>query len=206
MPSTSPITSAPSSAPSFVGMVVSIDVSKPTISALDDVEIIELQEIIANAYGVEADDLSTTTQYTTTGTIAVTIAHSTSTEEALNALTESLASTLGINEDDIKLEIDPVSGDVTYSISTNDYTETTSILDALEDIDDLETESDLITVTDVNPNSEILADVSVIVNGDEATPMLQQAENVIDDVLGDEYTVETESNKSLCFTIRHLFI
>ena len=194
MPSTSPFTSIPSSTPSFVGLIVSVDVSRPATTALDASEIIELQDVIANAYGVRADDLTTTIEYVTIGTMSVTISDSASPEEALDALTESLASTLGINEDDIQLEIDPVTGEVTYSISTNDHTETTSILDALEEMDDLEIESDLITVTDISPNSEILAEISVIVNGDEGTPMLQQAENVIDAVLGDEYTLETASN------------
>ena len=196
MPSTSPFTSIPSSAPSFVGLIVSVDISRPATATLDDSEINELQDVIASAYGVEADDLTTTTEYVTTGAISVTIPDSVSTEEALDALTESLTSTLGINEDKIDLEIDPVSGEVTYSISTNDHTETNSILDALEEIDDLEVESDLITVTDISPNSEIVADISVIVNGHESTPMLQQAENVIDAVIGDEYTLETASNKA----------
>ena len=194
MPSTSPFTSIPSSTPSFVGLIVSVDVSRPATTALDASEIIELQDVIANAYGVRADDLTTTIEYVTIGTMSVTISDSASPEEALDALTESLASTLGINEDDIQLEIDPVTGEVTYSISTNDHTETTSILDALEEMDDLEIESDLITVTDISPNSEIVAEIAVVVNGDEATPMLQQAENVIDAVLGDEYTLETASN------------
>ena len=196
MPSTSPFTSIPSSAPSFVGLIVSVDISRPATAAIDDSEINEVQDVIASAYGVEADDLTTTTEYVTTGAISVTIPDSVSTEDALDALTESLASTLGINEDAIQLDIDPVSGEVTYSISTNDHTETTSILDALEEMDDLDVESDLITVTDISPNSEIVAEISVVVNGDEATPMLQQAENVIDAVLGDEYTLETASNKA----------
>ena len=194
MPSTSPSTSAPSSAPSFVGLVVSVDISRPATAALDESEINELLDVIANAYDVGSNDLPTTIEYITTGTMAIIIPDSSSTEEALNALTESLASTLGIDEDAIQLEIDPVSGEVTYSISTNDHTETTSILDALEEIDDFEVQSDLIIVRDVTPNSEIVAEISVVVNGDEATPMLQQAENVIDAVLGDEYNLETASN------------
>ena len=172
---------------------MSVDVSRTVTAVLDDSEINEVQDVIAGAYGVEADDLTTSTQYVTTGTITVTIPDSDSTQEALDVLTESLASTLGIDESDIELEIDLVSGEVTYSISTDDYTETTSILDALEEIDALEVESDVIIVTGISPNSEIVAEVSVVVNGDEATPMLQQAENVIDAVLGDDYILETES-------------
>lgn len=174
---------------------MSLDISRPATAAFDNSEINDVQDVIADAYGVAADDLIITAEYVTTGTISVTIPDSASTEEALDALTQSLSSTLGIGEDSIELEIDPVSGEVTYSISTDDYTETTSILNAMEEIDDLEVESELITVTNVSPNSKIMAEISVVVNGDEATPMLQQAENVIDAVLGDEYILETTSNK-----------
>ena len=83
MPSTSPLTSIPSSAPSFVGLIVSVDISRPATAALDDSEINELQDVIASAYGVEADDLTTTTEYVTTGAISVTIPDSVSTQEAL---------------------------------------------------------------------------------------------------------------------------
>ena len=156
----------------------------------------ELQDIIAGAYGVKVNDLATSTEYVTTGKILVTIPDSVSTEEALAALSESLASTLDIDENSIQLTIDSISGEVEYSISTNDYSETTSILDAMAEIDDLQLEPELIVITDVYPDSDIASETSVMVNGDKATPMLQQAENVIDAIIGDDYILETSSNNA----------
>ena len=114
IPSVSPLTSIPSSTPSFVGLVVSVDISRPATAALDDSEVIELQDLIVEAYGVDIDDLSTATTYVTSGTIAVTIPDSVSTEDALQDLKTSLASTLGVSEDDIKLVYNSESGEVAY--------------------------------------------------------------------------------------------
>jgi hypothetical protein len=111
IPSISPFTSIPSGAPSFVGLIVSLDISRAATASVDDLEINDFQDLIARTYGVDAAELTTTTEYITTGSISITLEDSTSSEEALDALTDSLASTFGINENDIELEIDLESGE-----------------------------------------------------------------------------------------------
>lgn len=193
MPSLSPLTSIPSAAPSFVGLVVSIDISKPTTIELDTSEVFNLQNTVAQAYSIDAGDLTTSLGYVSTGTIGITISNDSSTEAALDLLSASLASILDVPKDVIELEFDAESSEVTYAISTADYIAAEALIDTLQNIEDIEIDSDLIQVSTINANTDIIAELSFIVNADDAST-LQQSKNILDAVLGDAYALEAESN------------
>ena len=192
----------PTTAPSFVGLVVSVEITTTATGNLDDSEVDELESIVAQAYGVDPDDVTSVTEYVTTGTMTVSIPDSVSEDDALAALTSEMASTLGVSEDSITLSLDSETGEVTYSITTTDYDETAAALATLQDsdvVDNLATDSG-VTVTNVTPSDDIVAEVNVVVNADEVTVPLQQAENQVDALLGEDYNSDTEG-KLFCMIV-----
>jgi hypothetical protein len=109
-------------------------------------------------------------------------------------LTTSIADHLGVDENSVTLSIDPENGEVTYSVTTNDFAEGATILDQLQDpamAHDVTSGSGII-VSEITSDDNILVEVNVMVNVDEIEVPLQQAENIIDALLGDEYTSITE--------------
>ena len=141
-------------------------------------------------------DLTTVIEYTTSGMIEVAIPDTTSTEEALDVLSASLASLLGVSEDEIELDFDAESGEIAYAVSTTDYRNMREILDTLQNIEDFEIDSNLIEVSNITPTDKIVAEVSALVNADETSSTLQQSKNILDAMLSDSYALAFESNTS----------
>ena len=126
----------------------------------------------------------------------VTIPDTVSESEALTSLTASLADALGIDEENINLSIDAETGEITYTIGTPDYESASEIQSELEvpSLVNLLNVAGVVTVDSVEPNNDIIADITVVVDADELTVPLQQAENTIDALLDDTYSSETTSS------------
>ena len=157
LPSFSPIISAPTSSPSFIGLVISVDITTTATSNIDQAEIERLELLVAESYGVDSEDISSVTEYITTGTLTVTIPDTISENEALEDLTAALSTTLGVSEDSISLSLDQETGEVSYTITTSDYDQTNTVLSDLQNDDIIERlDTTLIVIDSVNPNDEIL--------------------------------------------------
>ena len=102
----SPITSAPTTAPSFIGLVVSVGITTTATGPLDTSEVEYLENLVADSYGVDSDDLTIVTEYVTSGTLDVTIPDNVSTEDAIADLTKAMSQALGISEDSVTIEVD----------------------------------------------------------------------------------------------------
>ena len=154
VPSQSPETSIPTVSPSFIGLVVSVDITRPATSALDDTEVSELEAIVAQAYGVNPEDLSSIVEYTTTGTMTIDIDPSLSEEDAIASLTTAVSDALGVDEDDVTVSLDPVTGEVTYTVTTEDYDVANGLLETLQSDEIADTINDStegISITSVLP-------------------------------------------------------
>ena len=195
LPSKSPVASTPTSSPSFIGLVVSVDISTTTTQSIDTVEIRELESLVAQSYGVDMTEVSSLTEYTTSGTLIVAIPDNVSHIEAIEDLTAALSGSFGVSEDDISLTLDADTGEVSYTVTTNDYDHTNAILFELQNDNIIENlNTNVVTIESVTPQDEIIAEVSVIVNADEVDVSLQQAENRIDALLGDDYRSDVHGN------------
>ena len=202
LPSVSPITSAPTTRPSFIGLVVSVDISTATTESIDDEEITELESLVAQSYGVDIEDVSSVTKYITTGSLVITIPDNVSEDEALDDLTAALSATLGISEDNISLTLDPETGEVSYTVTTSDYDETNAALSQLQDENIVENiETNVVFIDSLQPSDEVIAEVSVVVNADEVEVSLQQAENQIDALLDDNYSSDVSGKNHITFII-----
>ena len=93
-----PITAIPTTKPLLTGLVLSIDISTAASSPLDDSEVNELLDTVAQGYGLDQEDLDSVIQYVTSGTIVANIPITMSEDEALEIWTTSIADILGIGE------------------------------------------------------------------------------------------------------------
>lgn len=198
LPTMSPIISAPTSAPSFIGLIISVDITTTTTTNIDTTEITELETLVAESYGVDIEDVSTMTEYATTGTLTVTIPDTISEDEALEELSSALALALDINEDIITLSLDAKEGVVSYTITNNNFDQTDAILSDLQNDDIIENiDTNVVIIDSVSPIDEIIAEVTVAVNADKVEVSFQQAENRIDALLDDNYSSDVTGNFSI---------
>ena len=220
LPSTSPTTSIPSATPSLTGTVVVISLSSEVEEELSPSEIDRLRDIVIDSYGLdkEEDPISTTVDYSTTGTMTMEgIIGSELSPEELETLEDTMENTLseilGVPSENIDLIIDPETGVVTYTISSPNFNETASILDQLKNdptgtfvddfttalIEDLEEQNiisseivDQISITSVDADDTIVADVTVVIDEEDVTKSQILAENTVDILVGEDYTVSSE--------------
>lgn len=188
--------------PSFIGLVVSVDISTKATASLDVNEVNELDALVAQAYGVDDSEITSMIEYITTGALVLTIPDDVSQENAIDDLTYALASSLGVTEDAITLSLDPQSGEALYSVSSTNYEDSATLLEVLESgeiIDLLSESSSLVDVTNVITNDDIVVEVNIIVNGDDVMVPLQQAENIVDALLDDHYNSHIEGSLELQF-------
>ena len=200
-PSVAPVTSIPSAAPSFTGLVVSVSIEHIVTGELSDSDFLYLEEVVATAYGVPSEDVSSVTEYTTSGSMDVTIPSSTTEEEAVQALTDALAEALDVSVHAVTISINSETGDVTYSVTSTDYDDATKLLATLEDESIGATLTDstgVLTVASVLPDAAITAEVIISVDADEVTVPLESAENQVEAVLGSDY--ESTSDRIIHIT------
>jgi phenylpyruvate tautomerase PptA (4-oxalocrotonate tautomerase family) len=213
VPSEIPTTSIPSATPTITGSVIVISLTDEDVTEeLSASEIERLTDIVIDSYGLDENDpITTTVDYTTTGTM--TIEGTTElTPEELEILEDTMENTLseilGVPSEDIELEIDPETGVVSYTISSPSFNTTAEILEQMtapefveeftnELTKDLETadttiNAELISVSSIEPVEEIAAEIIIVIDEDDVTKSQILAENTVDVLVGEEYEVQSE--------------
>jgi hypothetical protein len=190
VPSVSPTTMIPTAAPSYHGMVATIVATSVATEELTTTEIQELTEQVAEIYGVEETDVQTEVQYEVSGTIDVEFPEDVTDEEKIEALTEALSTSLNVHPKDIEIEIDEETGEITYTITSDDLSGAQAVQWALtseETQKDIETAiEELIpeaTVEEIQVEDEIMVEVEFSVNADEAEAHLVQAADQVANAL-----------------------
>jgi len=208
-PSAIPVTSVPTTVPSVTGLVVSIAISHSTSHALNDEELVGLENAVALAYSVNPEDVTSSTAYIVSGTLNVDIDSSMTEESAQDALVAAMTTVLGVNEESITVEIDLESGEATYTVSVPEFNDASVIQSALDD-DSVPAQLSVqgISVTAVFPDASVLAETTFVIDGDEVTVSLITAENTLDAILDKEYTSDVEgiSFVVLCLNIFSMII
>ena len=156
-PSVVPTTAMPTSAPSITGSVALVQMSGIVTSTISTTD---ATVDVATAYGVDVNDITISTEYVSTGALDVTIPDDIPTVEAIAALAESISEVLGVHQRDVDVSIDPVTGEVTYEISGNEFENVESLVTLMEDpsfATQLNDVLDVIEVNDVAINPDITA-------------------------------------------------
>merc|ERR1711925_31312 len=78
-------------------------------------------EEVAKIYGVDSSsDVQAEVEYEVSGTLDVKFPSDVSDEEKIDALTEALSTSLGVHPKDIEITIDEETGEISYTISSDD--------------------------------------------------------------------------------------
>ena len=217
LPSASPTIPIPSATPSLTGTLVVVSLSSETEDELSLHEIDRLRDIVIESYGLdpEQDQISTTIDYSTSGTMRMEgIIGSELSPEELETLEDSMENTLseilGVPSENINLIIDPETGLVTYTISASTFSVTASIIDAFKVnffvdgltsalVENLDEENIIsskivqnISVTSIDADDQIVAYVTVVMDEEDVTESQILAQNTVGVLVGENYEVFSE--------------
>ena len=120
-PSDAPITKIPTRAPTFSGWISTIRASTTATSNFDQNAIDNYASDIADYYGVDASDVAVSTNYESSGTLSLTIPDDVSQSELTDAVTASLADSLGIHPQNVEVTVDMETGEVEFTIISDSF-------------------------------------------------------------------------------------
>ena len=199
-PSFRPSTTVPSAPPTVTGLVATITASTSTSEALDIADVAAYSDSVAEYYGVEADDVTTTVVYSTTGTMAVSVPDGVTAEEFSNAVQDSIAASLGVHPQNVQVEVDMETGEVTFTIISDDYD---AIQEAQFNLEkDVYQEEIIASISDSVPDiviasitvsEETTATIEFSVDANEASNDMTQAAWQTEQLFTEEFDVEVES-------------
>jgi hypothetical protein len=132
VPSVTPTTPLPTAAPSMTGGVAIIELSRTVSKSVSETEIDNIQDEIAETYGVNVDDIVVDVVYSTTGSISLDIIDDTLSDEQLEeAIEDEIAALLGIHEGNIEINIE--DGVAHYMITSESAESAQDIQDSINE-------------------------------------------------------------------------
>ena len=207
-PSSRPSTTIPSAPPSVTGLVATVTASTSITEALDDTEVSAYTDSVAEYYGVDADDVSTTVIYSATGSMVVNVPEGVTEEELSNAVQDSIASSLGVHPQNVQVDVDLETGEVTFTVISDDFD---TIQEAQFNLVNEVTQQDIVSgivedipeavVDSISVSDETTATIEFTVDADEASNDVTQAAWQTEQLLSGAFDVEVDSKFfiSVCF-------
>ena len=125
-----PSSTVPSAAPTITGSVVFVELSKQVTASLTEEEVSAIVESAEEEFGLFPDNVDAVVTYSVTGTVDVSFEGDYDEQELVEALQESLATSLGVHESDVIVSVDPETGVISYVVTS----ETAEAAVALQDV------------------------------------------------------------------------
>ena len=162
-------------------------------------EITDMTTVVIDSFDVSSTDVTADVDYVTSGSLQISVDDDTSESEVLDAVASSLAELLNVHPRDVEvLSVDLDSGEVLYEISAESYDDATSIQSALDSLrpeeiqDVVRHELPSADVENVNVDSDIAVDVTIVVDGSEAGS-IGEAKRDVETILNNQgYAVVTD--------------
>jgi len=183
-PSSTPTieTSIPSSSPSITGLVVTM-VFSSTDRALNEADLTNLSDDVANAYGVEVDDVHADAIFIISGDLDLShIPNDLSAEDVADILESEIADVLGVHSSNVDVHINEDTGDASYTVTVSSSDFANTLQDAIVSEDfvgelNAKVSDELLgaSIISVNTDGEVEMQITVTI---DAT----SAENDVDDV------------------------
>ena len=199
-PSSRPSTTIPSAPPSVTGLVATVTASTSTTEALDDTEVSAYTDSVAEYYGVDADDVSTTVIYSATGSMVVNVPEGVTEEELSNSVQDSIATSLGVHPQNVQVDVDLETGEVTFTVISDDFD---TIQEAQFNLVNEVTQQDIVSgivedipeavVDSISVSDETTATIEFTVDADEASNDVTQAAWQTEQLLSGAFDVEVDS-------------
>ena len=201
-PSSRPTTSVPTSAPSITGAVSVIELSKAVEESLDDSEVANITSEVAEAYGVDEEDITVEIVYQTTGSINISFNGTVDEDELGEALEEEIASLLGVHESSVDVTV--ANGTASYVITSDSAEEASEALETMSGsnvtaiIGDAIDESFPVSIEHIVVDDDINAEVIITVDISDASERLNDAAEKVEDAFESYgYNATAESKRYL---------
>ena len=176
-----------------------IELSKSVDESLDNEDVVNITNEVAESYGVDEEDVTVEIVYQTTGSLNIIINGTTDEDALAEALEEEIASVLGIHESSVEVTVEngtasyvitsATAEDASESIETMGATNVSAIIqDSVED-------DFPVNIEDVVVEEDITAEIIVTVDTGDASEDLDDAALDVEDVLNSYgYVATAESN------------
>ena len=101
-------------------------------ASLTDEEVAAIVESAENTFGLFPDNVEAVVTYSVTGTVAVAVEGDYDEQELVEALQESLATSLGVHESDVTVTVDPETGVISYVVTSPTAEAAVALQDVLQ--------------------------------------------------------------------------
>ena len=176
-----------------------IELSKSVYESLDNEDVVNITNEVAESYGVDEEDVTVEIVYQTTGSLNITINGTTDEDALAEALEDEIASVLGIHESSVEVTVE--NGTATYVITSataEDASESIEIMgksNVSAIIQDSVEDDFPVNIEDVVVKEDITAEIIVTVDTGDASENLDDAALDVTDVLNSYgYVATAESN------------
>ena len=117
-PSLSPTTSIPSALPTITGSVVFVELTKQVTESLSSEDITALVVSAEEAFGLNPGNVETVVSYDVHGVLEVDLSGDYEEAELVASLQQALAESLNVHVSDVSVVLDPETGVISYTISS----------------------------------------------------------------------------------------
>lgn len=152
-----------------------------------------MESQLAIEYGVESDDITIDTTFTTTGAIDIDVPDDITDNEVETILQNSIANSLGVHPSKVEVNLDPSTGDAIYTIISDDENTASTLRDALEsssfrnDLNDEISETlPTVRVIEVSTENEPEMEILVIIDASESNVNVEDTNARVIESLEDE--------------------
>ena len=170
--------------------------TKPVTQDLTDEEIQSLIDDVVDAYGVDDSDVTVETSYDVSGNMTLNIPETLEDANSLEVfLEENLAEILGVDPSNVEVRtvtlkhavsvevlVDPTTGEVTYTIKSDTFEDAANVQASASDPLTMEELNERLAdafpgveITDNQVDEDIVADVDITVDTDDATKDAEEA-------------------------------
>lgn len=181
-PTTAPVTSMPSATPSISGWVVTISAKASVSTPIRSDDIEAYASNLAELYGVDESDIKVAMLYETTGSIELIIPEAISEIDLTDAITTSIAESLGVHAADVDVIVDMETGDVEFTITSDSFNQAASVqFDLSNDrtqeaiFSAIESFVPTLAVDGFEVNDDVVASIEFVVDANDAHNDLTQA-------------------------------
>ena len=148
-----------------------MQLAKETDKSMTSAEITDLVHQTGISFGIAPEDIAADVSYSTSGVLDIVIPEGIEAKTVVKDLEESLAEVLDIHEKDINVEYDEITGEMTYTISSDKAENLTQINPELENsvfADKLQESLENNVVVERISVGDIQADVAITIDGDKS--------------------------------------
>ena len=185
------------------GPSANIDLSENVITEYSDAELQELIQKVADEYGLDKKDIETDINYEVSGTFIVENADPAKAAIVEDTIKNSISQQTGVPVSDIDVDYNIDTGEVSYTVQTESYTESNGIKENIDN--DSFTNEIKTSLSDIDNNIDIssptvgesiVAGINIVVDGKDTVDINEAINNLTTKFSSDGFDVEKAEGRN----------